>query len=77
MNKRQHKHQIDVQTDEELVTVTIGSDGGVPGGFAKLFNRVIDSEAWARLSDAGALCTCLWCALRIIAISSGFNWARG
>ena len=53
MNKRQHKHHIDVQTDEELVTVTIGSDGGVPGGFAKLFNRVVDSEAWARLSDAG------------------------
>ena len=52
MIKRQHKHHIDVQTDEELVTVTIGSDGGVPGGFAKLFNRVVDSEAWARLSDA-------------------------
>lgn len=52
LNKRQHKHHIDVQTDEELVTVTIGSDGGVPGGFAKLFNRVVDSEAWARLSDA-------------------------
>jgi hypothetical protein len=51
--KRQHKHLIDVQTDEEIVTVTIGSDGGVPGGFAKLFNRVVDSEAWARLSDAG------------------------
>ncbi|MDB5291736.1 MAG: hypothetical protein JWL69_2977, partial [Phycisphaerales bacterium] len=53
MAKRQHKHLIDVQTDEEIITVTIGSDGGVPGGFAKLFNRVIDSEAWARLSDAG------------------------
>jgi hypothetical protein len=53
LTKRQHKHLIDVQTDEEIVTVTIGSDGGVPGGFAKLFNRVIDSEAWARLSDAG------------------------
>lgn len=52
MAKRQHKHLIDVQTDEPLVTVTIGSDGGVPGGFAKLFNRVVDSEAWARLSDA-------------------------
>jgi hypothetical protein len=51
--KRQHKHLIDVQTDEEIVTVTIGSDGGVPGGFAKLFNRVVDSEAWSRLSDAG------------------------
>lgn len=53
MNKRQHKHHIDVETDEPLVTVTIGSDGGVPGGFAKLFNRVVDSEAWAKLSDAG------------------------
>jgi len=52
LNERQHKHHIDVQTDQELVTVTIGSDGGVPGGFAKLFNRVVDSEAWARLSDA-------------------------
>jgi hypothetical protein len=51
VNKRQHKHHIDVQTNEELVTVTIGSDGGVPGGFAKLFNRVVDSQAWARLSD--------------------------
>jgi hypothetical protein len=51
LNKRQHKHHIDVQTDEDLVTVTIGSDGGVPGGFAKLFNRVVDSEVWARLSD--------------------------
>jgi hypothetical protein len=49
---KQHKHHIDIQTDEELVTVSIGSDGGVPGGFAKLFNRVVDSEAWARLSDA-------------------------
>ncbi|MDB5302356.1 MAG: hypothetical protein JWO87_4019, partial [Phycisphaerales bacterium] len=53
MAKRQHKHLIDVRTDEEIVTVTIGNDGGVPGGFAKLFNRVVDSEAWARLSDAG------------------------
>jgi hypothetical protein len=52
VNKRQHKHHIDVLTEEEIVTVTIGSDGGVPGGFAKLFNRVVDSEAWARLSDA-------------------------
>ncbi len=46
-------HQIRVETEEENVTVTIGNDGGIPGGFAKLFNRVIDSEAWARLSDAG------------------------
>lgn len=52
MAKRQHNHLIDVKTDEEIVTVTIGSDGGIPGGFAKLFNRVVDSEAWARLSDA-------------------------
>ena len=48
-----HTHQITVDTDEENVTVMIGGDGGVPGGFAKLFNRVIDSQAWARLSDAG------------------------
>src|SRR5205823_8603178 len=52
MAKQQHNHHIDVQTDEPIVTVTIGTDGGVPGGFAKLFNRVVDSEAWARLSDA-------------------------
>ncbi len=45
-------HQIRVETEEENVTVTIGNDGGVPGGFAKLFNRVLDSGAWARLSDA-------------------------
>ncbi len=45
-------HQIKVETEEENVTVTIGNDGGVPGGFAKLFNRVLDSGAWARLSDA-------------------------
>src|SRR4051812_4415839 len=30
----------------------IGGDGGVPGGVAQFFNRVIDSQAWARLSDA-------------------------
>src|SRR4051812_26999150 len=30
----------------------IGGDGGIPGGFAKFFNRVVDSQAWARLSDA-------------------------
>src|SRR3954470_4211972 len=30
----------------------IGGDGGIPGGFAKFFNRVVDSGAWARLSDA-------------------------
>ncbi len=52
MNQPKHKHHIDVQTDDELVTVTIGNDGGVPGGFAKLFNRIVDSEAWAKLSDA-------------------------
>src|SRR3954464_4756249 len=45
-------HQIRVETEEENVTVMIGGDGGVPGGFAKFFNRVIDSQAWARLSDA-------------------------
>ena len=45
-------HQIRVETEEENVTVMIGSDGGVPGGFAKLFNRVLDCGAWARLSDA-------------------------
>ena len=48
-----HTHQIRVETPEERVTVQIGGEGTVPGGFAKLFNRVIDSEAWARLSDAG------------------------
>jgi hypothetical protein len=46
-------HQIRVDTEEDLVTVQIGGEGSVPGGFAKFFNRVIDSEAWARLSDAG------------------------
>jgi hypothetical protein len=45
-------HQIRVETEEENVTVTIGNDAGVPGGFAKLFNRILDSGAWARLSDA-------------------------
>jgi hypothetical protein len=48
-----HTHQIQVETEEEFVTVQIGGEGSVPGGFAKFFNRVIDSEAWARLSDAG------------------------
>ncbi|HEX5244382.1 MAG TPA: helix-turn-helix domain-containing protein, partial [Tepidisphaeraceae bacterium] len=52
MAKRQHNHHIDVETDDPFLTVTIGSDGGVPGGFAKLFNRIIDSESWARLGDA-------------------------
>lgn len=48
-----HRHHIQVETAEEAVTVTIGGgDGGIPGGFAKLFNRIIDSGAWARLSDA-------------------------
>jgi hypothetical protein len=47
-----HTHQIHVQTDEDLVTVQIGGEGSVPGGFAKLFNRVVDTQAWARLSDA-------------------------
>ena len=28
-------HQIRVETEEENVTVTIGNDGGVPGGFAR------------------------------------------
>lgn len=45
-------HQIRVETEEENVTVMIGGDGGIPGGFAKFFNRVVDSAAWARLSDA-------------------------
>ncbi|QOV89462.1 helix-turn-helix domain-containing protein [Humisphaera borealis] len=48
-----HSHQIRVDTAEELVTVQIGGEGSVPGGFAKFFNRVVDSEAWAHLSDAG------------------------
>lgn len=52
MAKRQHNHHIDVETDDPFLTVTIGSDGGVPGGFAKLFNRIVDSESWARLGDA-------------------------
>lgn len=47
-----HTHQIRVETDEEHVTLMIGGDGGIPGGFAKLFNRVVDSQAWANLSDA-------------------------
>lgn len=52
MAKRQHNHHIDVETDDPFLTVTIGSDGGVPGGFAKFFNRIVDSESWARLGDA-------------------------
>ena len=44
-------HQIRVETEDDLVTVQIGGEGSVPGGFAKFFNRVVDSEAWARLSD--------------------------
>lgn len=47
-----HTHQIHVETEEDLVTVQIGGEGSVPGGFAKLFNKVVDTEAWARLSDA-------------------------
>lgn len=48
-----HQHKIDIETDQEAVTVTIGGDGAsVPGGFAKLFNRVIDTGVWARLSDS-------------------------
>jgi hypothetical protein len=47
-----HTHQIHVETEEDLVTVQIGGEGSVPGGFAKLFNRVVDTQAWARLSDA-------------------------
>ena len=31
-------HQIRVETEED-VTVMIGGDGGIPGGFAKFFNR--------------------------------------
>lgn len=47
------RHKIEVETEEEAVTVTIGGDGtAIPGGFAKLFNRVIDTGAWARLSDS-------------------------
>ncbi|HEX8911729.1 MAG TPA: hypothetical protein VF796_05175 [Humisphaera sp.] len=49
---RLHTHNIRVETPEERVTVQIGGEGSVPGGFAKLFNRVVDSEAWANLSDA-------------------------
>lgn len=49
---RLHTHNIRVDTHEEQVTVQIGGEGAVPGGFAKLFNRVIDCEAWANLSDA-------------------------
>lgn len=52
LNTQLHTHQIRVETAEERVTVQIGGEGSVPGGFAKLFNRVVDSEAWANLSDA-------------------------
>src|SRR5438067_12566450 len=49
---RMQTHQIRVETEEPNVTVMIGGDGGIPGGFAKFFNRVVDSGAWSRLSDA-------------------------
>ena len=46
-------HQIRVETEEENVTVMIGGDSEIPGGFAKFFNRVVDSGAWGpHLSDA-------------------------
>ena len=45
-------HQIRVETESEQVNVTIGEAAAPPGGFAKFFNRVIDSGVWAGLSDA-------------------------
>ena len=45
-------HQIRVETEADEVNVTIADHGGVAGGFAKFFNRVIDSGVWADLSDA-------------------------
>jgi hypothetical protein len=56
-----HRHRIDVETEEEAVHVTLGKAADSPeprrgtpaGGFAKFFNRVIDTGAWARLPDAG------------------------
>ena len=48
-------HQIRVETGREEVTVHVGPDPAAvpPGGFAKLFNRVIDAGTWGRLTDAG------------------------
>ena len=53
--KPAHTHRFSVESDEAEVTVQIGADaaGQVPGGFAKFFNRVVDSGAWGRLSNAG------------------------
>ncbi len=56
-----HTHHIAVETGPEPVSVTIGgateipagAHAPIPGGFAKFFNRVIDSGAWAALPDAG------------------------
>ena len=45
-------HQILVETEADEVNVVIADHGGVAGGFAKFFNRVIDSGVWADLSDA-------------------------
>ena len=52
-----------METGPEPVVVSIGERPAgeegtrahplVPGGFAKLFNRVIDGGAWASLPDAG------------------------
>jgi hypothetical protein len=43
-------HQILVETEVEEVNVVIADHGGVAGGFAKFFNRVIDSGGWGVLA---------------------------
>jgi hypothetical protein len=56
-----HSHRIAVETPHEAVQVTLGPERKatptkhrpVPGGFSKLFNRVIDTGQWAALPDAG------------------------
>ena len=57
-----HTHRFEVETGDEPVRLCIGQRddeeraGGhaaVPGGYAKVFNRLIDCGAWARLPDAG------------------------
>ena len=69
-------HQIRVETEEENVTVMIGNDGGVPGGFAKLFNRVLDCGAGRASPTPRAPPTCRSCASPTRRTSSASRWGR-
>ena len=61
-----HLHRFEVETDTDAVQLSIGrpeaeatagqesqaAHANVPGGYLKVFNRLIDSGAWATLPDA-------------------------